>query len=438
VGGGGGGACLVGWRGRPPPYYRRKYQGIHPTRFELGHLPPTSKRELRANFDEVFADPRITWSALEEYFRQPFSFQRRFLGEYLAFHSSGSTGQPSFVVWGEREFGAATGMLLTGPGVRAAEEPGSRRRPRWHRPRLAYVGILDDYVGGNSWVHALRRFGHVKMFSISEPLERLCADLQEFQPHVLAAKPHVTARLARCQKRGQLNLRCLERATVAGECMRSGDELDIAEGFGVPPCDSYSTCETGPIARQVGRERTLAIFGRQVIVELLDEADRPIRGYHLPGRVTVTSLYNRTMPIIRYDVGDVASFVPGGPPFSRLSRIQGRQTGAFRIGEGVASRTLAEFPFWNVHVAGLDGLQVIQTGPSRLRVLTQWRSESRSNGAQGELERRIAELVASPSGRPDVSVEYESVDAIPFDRSGKLRVTVPLPLEPSGAYGGAS
>jgi phenylacetate-CoA ligase len=56
------------------------------------------------------------------------------------------------------------------------------------------------------------------------------------------------------------------------------------------------------------------------------------------GDVVVTDLVNHAMPLIRYRIGDVASFLPGtcqcGREFSRLSAVKGRVSGTISTPDG--------------------------------------------------------------------------------------------------------
>jgi phenylacetate-CoA ligase len=76
-----------------------------------------------------------------------------------------------------------------------------------------------------------------------------------------------------------------------------------------------------------------------------------------PGRVTVTDLLNTAMPLVRYQLGDLGVLSTGGCPCgrrTRLLRLLGRETAAFRVGGGkvpaapalaAAGRALAGEPF---------------------------------------------------------------------------------------------
>src|SRR3954452_18566141 len=56
---------------RGSAYYREKYRGIDPDRFELEDLPPTNKAELMADFDRTVTDPAVTREGLVRFMDDP-------------------------------------------------------------------------------------------------------------------------------------------------------------------------------------------------------------------------------------------------------------------------------------------------------------------------------------------------------------------------------
>jgi phenylacetate-coenzyme A ligase PaaK-like adenylate-forming protein len=405
------------------PFYRELYRGVRLPLRTLEDLPLTNKALVMANFDRLFADPWVRRDALDEYFAQPFRYDRRFLGKYLAFHTSGSSGRPGYIVWGEREFGRSVGLILAGQMDRSRRERGAATVRLGERS--VYVGVTDDYVGGNSWAHALGRFSQLRILSLFDPVEKLVAVLNDYQPGLLASKPHVVGALAREQLAGRLRLTKLKRVTVAGENLTPGLAELIEGAFGVAPSNSYSACETGPIARQTGRARELDVFSTAVVVEILDDAGRPVREYGRPGRVVVTNLYNRTMPVLRYELGDVACFVPGPVPFGRLGFIEGRATSTLEFRDGGAVHGVAEYPLWSVHVKGLAQYQIAQTGGMALEIRLEWQPghEDRA-GARREFARRLDEIMGHQPWWPRVGVTYREVDQIAPNPWGKTPIVV--------------
>ena len=105
----------------------------------------------------------------------------------------------------------------------------------------------------------------------------------------------------------------------------------VQEAFGAELWETYGTAEGLMMAAQHDNE-FLYIMTPNVYIELLNEEGNPVspgeRGY-----VVVTSLVARGMPLIRYQVGDLAvqlpvDQIPGSKslPFPLLAKVVGRDT----------------------------------------------------------------------------------------------------------------
>ena len=73
-----------------------------------------------------------------------------------------------------------------------------------------------------------------------------------------------------------------------------------------------------------------------LILEILDDSDRPVRPGKM-GRVVVTPLFNRAMPLVRYETGDYAVVAKDHRcPHSSfsLASIAGREKNLFKLSNG--------------------------------------------------------------------------------------------------------
>jgi phenylacetate-CoA ligase len=104
--------------------------------------------------------------------------------------------------------------------------------------------------------------------------------------------------------------------------------------------------------------------------EILDEAGRPVPP-GVPGVITVTTLHNRAMPLIRYRTGDIALWSPErcpcGQSFPVVHSIEGRQTDYLVTPKGaVIPGTFAAAAFWTL--PHLLYAQIVQHEPMALDV----------------------------------------------------------------------
>jgi phenylacetate-coenzyme A ligase PaaK-like adenylate-forming protein len=298
--------------------------------------------------------------------------------------------------------------------------------------KVVYIGIMDDYVGGNSWAYGMKGFARLKMLSVFSPIEKIVSDLNNFQPQIIMTKPSLLGELARQQRDSNLKIN-LKNVIFAGEMISPNDASDIEKYFGVKPRNSYSTCETGPISFQMqGTEEGLNIFEDLVWLELLDDNNQPIKEYYEAGNIVVTNLYNKIMPIIRYKIGDKAYYIPNesNKHFNKISYIQGRNTTYFTFEDKNQTKVkVSEFPFWSLYIPGILRYQVIQESMTVLKVKIEWEKNiapDKKNTVLDNFCNKIKRILNSHHGLSNITISIENVPKILPNSNGKIQITFPL------------
>lgn len=155
---------------------------------------------------------------------------------------------------------------------------------------------------------------------------RLYAWLARFRPGTLLIQPSTLDLLARYCRAHDAGLEGLLHLWTTGETLPD-DTRDLAKTvFGIAPADLYSSEEVGVIAIQCPESGLYHVMAENLIVEVLDDAGHPCRDGEI-GRVVVTDLHNFAMPLLRYDLGDVAEVAgpcPCGRGLPTLRRVLGR------------------------------------------------------------------------------------------------------------------
>ena len=136
------------------------------------------------------------------------------------------------------------------------------------------------------------------------------------------------------------------------------------------------------------------------------------------GRIVVTDLNNRVMPLIRYDLGDLAvaseeGYVGG---FRVLKGLVGRDSELLRFPSGLVltASNLDKLLFKRYTFAPwVRAFQCAQTRDNALELRVVWDREP------GEVAVSLAEAVRSVTD-PDTSIEVRSVDRLERYPSGKV------------------
>lgn len=114
----------------------------------------------------------------------------------------------------------------------------------------------------------------------------------------------------------------LRACIVTSETCTPEDREILREGFGVPVINEYGASETDVMAfdRPDGQ---WGICATNVFLEVVDDA-----GCSLPdgqeGRILVTALHNKAMPVIRYDIGDMGVLGRDSDGLPVLIKLSGR------------------------------------------------------------------------------------------------------------------
>jgi phenylacetate-CoA ligase len=113
----------------------------------------------------------------------------------------------------------------------------------------------------------------------------------------------------------------------SAESLSEDQRREIQSCFRAPVFDRYGSREVGCIGTECPNHRGLHLHPLDHMVEVVDTlTGAPVVGR--PGRVLVTSLNNFVMPLIRYEVGDLAVMgngeCPCGFPGPMLKTVVGR------------------------------------------------------------------------------------------------------------------
>ena len=160
------------------------------------------------------------------------------------------------------------------------------------------------------------------------PHGELVEALNAFQPEGLGTYPSMAALLAEHQRAGELRIHP-QMIFTAGEVRTPEMEERIVDAWGRRPFNIYGATETGAYAAaECSRHTGLHLFEDQVLVEVVDDDHRPVPDGDPGSRLLITNLYNRTQPLIRYELNDLVTVSPDpcpcGRPFPLLKSIEGR------------------------------------------------------------------------------------------------------------------
>ncbi|HEY0858761.1 MAG TPA: AMP-binding protein [Albitalea sp.] len=370
-------AKLLGVAAQASPLYRRVLEGRDPARVRLHELPIAHKSELMACFGEWVTDPRLELDALRAFTADPSRIADAFLGRYVVWESSGSSGEPGVFV-------QDTSAMAVYDSLEALRRPRPRRLERLLDPwylgeTIAFVGATRGHFASTVSTERLRRLNplmaaRVRDVSFLQPTDRLVAELDALAPSVLSTYPSAAVLLARERQAGRSRLAPKEVWT-GGETLSPSMRRFVQTAFGCPVVDSYGASEFLALAFECRCGR-LHLNSDWAILESVDDKGRPVPPGELGATALLTNLANHVQPLIRYDLGDrvrVLSRPCDCGSHLPAIEVQGRCDDTLQL-RGASGRTVHVLPLALSTVleddAGLFDFQLEQEGPCELLLHT--------------------------------------------------------------------
>jgi phenylacetate-coenzyme A ligase PaaK-like adenylate-forming protein len=307
------------------PYYREVLgrDALDPE-VSLEDLPTLPKATMMERFDNVVADRRLRLADLEAHATGP-DPGALFAREFHVFMTSGTTGRRGVFPQTRAEFAqwlAACWRVFSRFGLR----PGAR---------VAGVAAPTPLHITQKLFRALGGFGGGRPeLTVTLPMPALVEALGHDQPEAILGMVSVVRALATEQLEGRLSMRP-RWAAVSSEVVTEEARRRIGEAWGTEPIALYSSTETLVMASEAPERVGLHVSEDLVVLEVVDERDRPVPP-GVPGhKVLVTSLVNRALPLIRYEIADAVTLASGpdptGRPYQRISRVDGRSDDVLRF-----------------------------------------------------------------------------------------------------------
>ena len=277
---------------------------------------------------------------------------------------------------------------------------------------------------GRNWGSAtagVLRTGPCALLDIDRTVREQAAWLRQQQPGYLLTYPSNVVALARHFSDLGERLPGLVEVRTFGEVLEPRARDACRAAWDVPLVDMYSSQEVGYIALQCPGHEHYHVQSENLLVEILDDDDRPCPPGGV-GRVVVTTLHNFATPLLRYELGDFAEVgapCPCGRGLPVLTRVLGRQRNMLTLPDGDQRwpnlRDPAEFA--SAGGPGLPPLQQFQVVQRSLTALEVLLVCPRPLGSDEEDAMR-AYLAVTLGHRFDVTFNY--VPEVPRSPGGKF------------------
>jgi phenylacetate-CoA ligase len=393
------------------PFYQRFHCGLfdHP----LQDLPVLTKSMMMENFDELVIDRSVRLDKVRTFSED--TEDRLFLDRYWVTATSGSSGQPGFFLFNQREWSTIVASFGRG------QEWSGAKVSMFHRRKMATVASTSPWhmssqvarTAKSWWTPSIR-------LPSTDSLESIVQQLNRWQPDVLIAYASMARILANEQHEGRLRIQP-NKVFTSSEVLTAETRRLIKSIWNDEPFNQYGATETADIAAEYQMCRHMHLFEDLVIAEVVDENYQPVSAGTYGAKLLITTLFSRTQPLIRYELNDSVRLstesCASGLPFAILESIQGRIEDTLYVPAKSGDRVAIQSLVFNriMDILPVSGWQVTQNADDTLTVLI---SGARDEINDSELENTLRQALTE-QGALVPAIRVQRISTIPKTTSGK-------------------
>jgi len=334
--------------------------------------------------------------------------------------SGGSTGEPIRFVQDDvyDRWGNATSKYYY-KNIVGIDESSVKKIILWGSERDLFQSGMGIRANIINWISNVV---FLNSFRMSEDgIERYIRSINSYKPELIRGYAISLYELCRYAEKKKMAIYTPKIVVSSAETLDHEMKEKIESAFGTKLYDFYGSRESNNLAGEC-KEGLMHILASHNYIEILDNNNQQVvEGKD--GRVIVTNLHNYSMPLIRYEIGDMAVLGPEkctcGNPLPTLKRITGRITDHFIKKDGTIIHggyftRLFYLRDW------VSSFQVIQEDYNRIRIFITLRDEE-NNSEKNYIEDNVKLLMGQ-----DCKIVWEFVDEIPKTKSGKYLYTKSL------------
>lgn len=407
---------LLAVASRRSPFHRSRLAGVDPagvTTSQLTAVPPMTKDDMLAHFDNIVTDPRVTLQLVEAHLERLTS-DSYLLDEHHAIASGGSSGARGVYVYDWD--GWATYFLSAARG---------QAYDRLHDPALVAARPVEAIVAADKPTHGSvalsQTFSNpqiiIERVPITLPVEEIVARLNDLAPTTLRGYPSALDQLGHEARAGRLQIEPL-RVRCIGEPLLPETRARLEQTWNVPVQSQWVASEAGTLGYSCPRGRGMHLNDDLVIVEPVDADGHPVPPGTRSAKIYITNLFNPLLPLIRFEITDEITFIdepcPCGSAHSWIEDVQGRLDDQMTFCEGLTVHPIVvRSPLGRQR--NVAEYQVHQTRRG-VEVLLRLVGDVDLDALQTEIATALAKV-----GLPDPEVALTPVDHLPRQTSGKLK-----------------
>jgi len=265
------------------PFYHNlfKNENIHPsdisTLEDLNKIPLVTKNDIKENYPQNIVSKKVN------------------LNKCIIWDTSGSTGVPLKIAYDKKADDFAKAILL-----RSYLGNGLKYFDKW-----CVIGTPDYRNKKSRGYDYIQKIGFLSPFYISvfAPLEKKIQLLEKFRPRVLDCLPTDLFLITRYLQEHNIKSIKPKIITTNGEILDDYVRDYVEDFFDVKISDMVGCFELRRTAWECSFHEGYHVDIDSIVMQFLKDGEEVSIGEE--GKIVYTCLFNYTMPIIRYDIGDI-------------------------------------------------------------------------------------------------------------------------------------
>ncbi len=361
----------------------------------LSQLPILTKDVIRAKFEQLKSIdlPQRQW-----YFNT----------------SGGSTGEPIKLIQ-DAEYNDKTTALSLLYSYLVGRELGESEVRLWGSEKDVFDGTMGWKA---NFFNFLRNTTYMNAFQMTpQKMRDFLKSLNTKPPKLIVAYAQAIYELAKFAEDEKFKLVPQKAIITSAGTLYTWMRQKIETVFQCQVFNRYGSREVSDVACEKPGEQGLWVAPWGNYIEIVDDDHNPVPA-GVEGNILITSLTNFAMPLIRYKIGDRGTLSPEYKSGQILQQISGRNVDIFKTQNG----TLVDGEYFTHLLYFKDWVHKFQIIQKSYLEITIKIIKSNSDYLTEELDDIVTNCKLMMG--KDCVVNFEFVNHIPVNKSGKYRYTI--------------
>ena len=286
----------------------------------------------------------------------------------------------------------------------------------WRRKKATLSDLLAAYLGIRMTIPVIDVDRAAHSAISAQDIDAIIDKIIGFNTGALRGYVSAIDSVARRLSQSQKRIPTLRHIVTAAEALDQSQWRYFESVFGCTVHNLYGGTEAPCVAVNIGASHEMSIFDDYYRLEIVDE-DTNMPCHKGTGKILVTDLFMRGMPIIRYENGDLAEYYPSSErsySFRSLKNVLGRTNDKFILPSG----KVVHSHLWHIYFRDLPYLsrfRVTQVACNHIDIELVPSDWSAANEKLPMLSRRIGESFGD-----GININLSIVDHISLGKGEKF------------------